>query len=461
MLLKFLTPEALKTHFPLINYQRGHEYFLQKCVQELAISTERRGDTVTAKVQGHRSQPYRIKIQIRGSKYRLTMRSSCSCSLATNCKHIIATLLLALHHPPPISASREPHSPFPHPPQPALDTPVAQWLQRLNQTISQQKSELTVNESYRVHYVLITTHDYPMHVRVQLYLVKRLKFGGRNVPKKFNPTAATHQQPLHPVDQELVIQLEIARKYAHPTGNPETFPLHKALGEKLLTAMLATERCHWLLPTHPPLRLAPTKTAQFDWQSDESGCQEVRMIRPEGCDSILSIDQLWYVDKNQWQLGLLETGLDVQVATLLLSAPKIPPAQAKIVADWWQGQAPLSTMAQPQLFTTTAPERPKPTPCLRLFPMTLQLPGDYKNHWQPVSVIKPLAALSFRYRHRTVSWENPSQTLHHLKNQQLTPLIRHKKQEQQAFKQLMNHHLQLIDDNAALTRLNPACSPFF
>ena len=462
MLFTSLTPEMLKTHFSRIKYHQGNDYYLQKRVQQLAVNTDRRGDTITALVQGSRSQPYRVQIQIKGSQQRLTMRDTCSCPLATHCKHIVATLLAALHDPPKVMANA-PKAPIPPPPpQPALDSSIAQWLQRLDRTIAQGKNPLAVDESYSLFYMLKTAAYDPTELSVELCLIKRLKSGALGTPRKFSPTADSSQRHLYPADQELLVQLEAARRHARQTAYyADRFPLQKNYGEKLLTAILATGRCHWLSPTHPPLCLAPAKTARFDWQSDESGCQTVRLIQPEGCDQVVSIDQLWYVDKNQSQLGVLETGLDPQVARLLLSAPKIPPTQAKVVADWWQAQTLLSPMSQPKTFITSAPEKIKPTPCLRLFPKSIQSPGDYKNHWQPVSATQPLAALSFRYRRQTVAWEKPGDTLHQIENQQLTPLIRDKQREQQAFNTLIDHDLLPINQHPDLARLNSACGSYF
>jgi uncharacterized Zn finger protein len=75
------------------SFDRGYRYYRDRSVFEIA----RRGNLITAKVEGRDYEPYRVQVALDDS--HLVSKASCTCPYDWGgiCKHIVATLLVAIN----------------------------------------------------------------------------------------------------------------------------------------------------------------------------------------------------------------------------------------------------------------------------------------------------------------------------------------------------------------------------
>ena len=76
------------------SFERGEEYYLSEAV----FDTQRRGNTITAQVEGSRYQPYRVTVVLDPAGVQ---HADCTCTYDWGgiCKHIVAVLLTYVHEP--------------------------------------------------------------------------------------------------------------------------------------------------------------------------------------------------------------------------------------------------------------------------------------------------------------------------------------------------------------------------
>jgi len=77
------------------SFDRGYRYYRDRSVFEIA----RRGNLITAKVEGSDYEPYRVQVALDDS--HLVTNASCTCPYDWGgiCKHIVATLLVTINEP--------------------------------------------------------------------------------------------------------------------------------------------------------------------------------------------------------------------------------------------------------------------------------------------------------------------------------------------------------------------------
>ena len=76
------------------SFDRGYRYYRSSGVSDIA----RRGNLTTAKVEGSEYEPYRVQVTVNETGI---VDTSCTCPYDWGgiCKHIVATLLVAIHEP--------------------------------------------------------------------------------------------------------------------------------------------------------------------------------------------------------------------------------------------------------------------------------------------------------------------------------------------------------------------------
>jgi SNF2 family DNA or RNA helicase len=441
MLLNLLNPHKIKASFPRFLYQKGQDYYRKGRVKNINLITKSNGSIIiNASVKG--SQTYHVMITVQGPANKIRINSTCSCPMQMNCKHVIATLLKALNEP----SSTNDNAKITQPSFIKQNPQINNWLKQMQHSLNIENEPIdATDESYSLFYLLSTPEHQSTELQLELALVRRLKSGGLGAPKAFNRSADSHQKHLYPVDRELELKLEIAKKLSSHYSYSRTYSLNNERTEKLLPELIATGRCCWLKPQNPPLILTSAQQAEIDWQIDDEGCQILQYkIAGKSC-RVFSIDQLWYLDEEERSLGPLETGLNKQLAKSLLSAPKIPPEQTKVVVDLLTQHTGTAHIKQPIVFTETKVARIKPIPHLSLFQTSLKMIGNQKSYWQPIQVKKPLAKLVFDYQGVQVPWEDKRDTVNLIKDRQLTQMFRNEKAEANAIDMLIDHNAVMLN----------------
>jgi uncharacterized Zn finger protein len=91
-----LKPKHIYGFFSRSAVEKGHAYKAQGRVSDLEISEDLKH--VRAKVRGSLASKYRVDVELDFGHDRLDdLDGECSCPMAFNCKHVVATLLEALN----------------------------------------------------------------------------------------------------------------------------------------------------------------------------------------------------------------------------------------------------------------------------------------------------------------------------------------------------------------------------
>ncbi|MCX7118422.1 MAG: SNF2-related protein [Legionellales bacterium] len=437
--LSTLTNSAIKSAYTSATHHKGKSYYAAHRVVDLHITHPSTSESlVNAQVQG--TTLYTVSIRIADTKHVIRLEGDCSCPLQRDCKHIVAALLQAVDHNASISAVTKSNViPFSQKAKPDItdDPRVTHWLRQLQHVMaSKSAAPVPIDETYGLYYVLSKIVGETHQLGVEPLLVRRLKAGGLGTPKPYSETAFSLQKHLHPIDKELLAKLDVIKKTTRYHGYSPKYCLHGESGEVLLHELINTGRCHWRTVHTKSLSLAQPKSVELRWDIDDQGMQTLRFGVPDQQYPILFIEQPWYFDESQSTCGVLNTSLDHNIAKLLLSAPKIPPAQVEAVVDFFSQHDRVASVKPPKKLSKRRIQNRKPVPCLRLFQAPIR--SMYFNQYGSApDAMKALADVSFDYDGTHIPWQNSNETINQVQDDQLITLVRNKPFELNAMKELM------------------------
>jgi superfamily II DNA or RNA helicase len=452
--LDFIATRGIKTAFSPQNYLNGRNYFRGHRVSAIQLSHPSTTESIIeAMVQGR--EPYTVRIRLHDTKHTVHIYGRCSCPMQVDCKHVVATLLQAIEQVSSVASkpSHQPILPNPTTITTIEDPKLKQWLNQLQAAMAQKDKPIAhVDPTYGLYYVLSRASSLSTQLKVELVLIRRLKAGGLGAPKSFSLTASSHEKHLYPIDKELLIKLEVVSKTSKPYQGyyGYGFVLGGALGERLLPELLATGRCHWQSAKNNALSLAEPQTAELGWDIDELGAQTFQFKANDKPYSVFFIEQSWYIDEAQTTVGPLNTGLDVDVAKLLLTAPQILPEHTKIVTDFLSKNEPVARIKPPKHFTKTITDNIRPVPCLRLFQDNIQTTQYYQTTTEP----KALAELTFDYQGISIPWHISKETIHQVRDDTLITITRNQDDENNAVEMLLDFNLLPISNFYDIARQN-------
>ena len=149
-----VTEASICQHASAASYHRGREYYEQGAV----LSIVRRDQQLQAEVEGSQYEPYRVQITYDAGGITQAL---CSCPYGWGgwCKHIVATLLAALHSPATVEEGRRRPAPTPSRQRPSVQTLLAglerEQLQALLLHLVEQQPALADVVEAQVHRVRI------------------------------------------------------------------------------------------------------------------------------------------------------------------------------------------------------------------------------------------------------------------------------------------------------------------
>jgi hypothetical protein len=346
-----LTKLGIKSAYTLATFHKGKNYYEAHQVVELDVShTSSTESVIHAQVQG--TTRYTVSIQISNTKHAIHLNGKCSCPLRQNCKHIVAVLLQTVDHQTLFVAETKNNVAVLDSQEQAKKTDdprVHHWLNQLKHAMTEMSSEPpAVDTTYGLYYVLSKIAGQAHQLGVEPLIIRRLKAGGLGSSKSYSETALAQRKHFYPIDHELLAQLEVIKRSTRYLGYAPIYCLRGSQGESLLLKLIHTGRCHWHSAHNPPLTIADPKSVEVYWELDEQGMQTLRFGVPEQRYPIFFIEQPWYVDESAATCGLLNTSLDLSLAKLLLSAPKIPPAEVDTVVHFFNQHGPVSVIQPPK-----------------------------------------------------------------------------------------------------------------
>ncbi len=453
--LSVLTKSGIKSAYNSATYHKGMSYYEARRVVDIHISHISTTESIIqAHVNGTRL--YSVSMRIQNTKHTIHLHGKCSCPLRDDCKHIVATLLQAVDQNTSFfSETKNNIMPIvPKAKTEITDDPrVNRWLNQLQRVMAEQSAApIPVDETYGLYYVLSKIANEPHQLGIEPLLTRRLKAGGLGASKQYSETALSLQKHLYPVDKDLLVKLDMIKKSTRYHGYSPMYCLRGEPGEALLLELINTGRCHWRSIHSKPLSLAEPQDVELNWDIDDQGMQTLRFGVPNQNYPIFFIEQPWYLDEPTSVCGLLNTSIDFNIAKLLLSAPKIPPEQVETVVEFLSKHDQVASVKPPKKLTKKRVKNIKPVPCLRLFQVPLR--SIYANQYSPEGEsMRAVADFSFHYGDIEIPWHNPNETINQVQGEQLITLVRNKKFEMNAFRQLIQLNVAPLGNISEFARL--------
>lgn len=444
--LSVLTKSGIKLAYNASTYHKGKVYYEARYVSDVRMSavSETQG-MIEARVKG--TKLYTVSVRIESTQNSVHLSSKCSCPLEQNCKHVVASLLQAIdEHALMLLRSKNNVIEFaPKASAQMTDDPkVNRWLNQLQQVIAAKSAApVAVDETYGLYYILSNVISEPHQLGLELLLIRRLKTGELGSSKPYSENALSQQKHFHPIDKELLIKLEQIKKSARHLGYSSKYVLNGAQAEVLLPELIQTSRCYWRSVHTQPLSLGQPQDVELHWEMDDQGMQTPRFGLSNDKHLVFFIDKPWYLDESSSVCGLLNTPVDVSIAKLLLSAPKIAPQHVDTVVAFLSKHEPVAGVKPPKKLVEKRAKKRKPVACLRLFEVPLR--SAYANAYSSdAAPMKAVADLSFHYEGIDVAWHNSHATIHQVQRDDLITIVRHKTFEMNALRQLNQYNVPVL-----------------
>lgn len=132
MIIASLTPEKIKPFFENHYYYRGVAYYERKCVHDLDVETTQFAEMITACVEDESRNHYPVKIILKQIAHKITLESNCVCSIAVDCKHVVAALLTVIKEYKDFTNNREDADPH----EVIVDQPIDEWYSTIEEETS-------------------------------------------------------------------------------------------------------------------------------------------------------------------------------------------------------------------------------------------------------------------------------------------------------------------------------------
>lgn len=427
------TENDITCAFHANDLKNGKAYQKQQRVQGIAFHEG--GRTITARVTGTASRPYRVSIDVipprNDQRPLVRFETDCTCPVGDDCKHAVAVLFEAL------ALRRQGREDFADASSAnPLDGEVKSWLEG----VTKAAQPVAGGSDEVVGFVLEVVPMLRAHrVVVSAQILRRLKTGSYGKPRavQLSTVAMGHGLYSQAADRLIARLLTMdqgERRDGHLPDDP-------SLREVILRHLLATGRCHWRDMNTPPLTEGETRHGQIVWRPLLNGGQAP--VVDTGSPDIIAIPSgvCWYIDTQTSQLGRLETGLPEKIMAALLKAPPVMARQVAALRSALTKALPDLVLPLPGESVTETVIADKPVPCLVL--RAAPKPTGQRI-WQANSVtLADKAVLRFDYGGTVISPADPRRDFRHVEGPRLIIRQRYQAAEQTALKRLVS--LGLVD----------------
>lgn len=349
-------PDAFESKILL----RGQEYFLKGKVLNIRFSE----GLLRGRVKGSSGQIYDIHMDLKSWPAN---PSRCTCPYQMNCKHAAACLFALRER----DQSTSPQS------TERLDRKLDIWLKNLRaqeEQQAQQQPQTTHHLTYLIH---IKQDGHEHKVAIRLALAKLLKRGGYGKKIVFNSLAESKKQHFINEDEDLVAQLLFK---CDVYGWFDSLSIRNS---DLLARILATGRA-FFVDSETPIQLGEQLTGICEWVLLANGTQRLVLMQNEQIIEPLLLDETWYLDYDNVQMGRLYTPYPAKQLRHLLDAPPIPIEQAELLREKMAVSCP--EFPAPKLFKRSELQELTPSPVL-LFDAITQSDLDYSWLYEKDEII--------------------------------------------------------------------------
>jgi superfamily II DNA or RNA helicase len=326
---------------------------------------------ITASVQGNGPFPYRVAIGLDLDKQgKPRAVAGCSCPVGWMCKHAAAVMLHLLDQGKA---------------QPKVRLDVLEWLDGFReslQTPDTRKPGKKTGKSSAVKealfYVLYSAYDNGQDWSVRFVKARRDEQGAPSgaLTEWSNVERALIQPPKFISEEDLVI-LRLLWSHRSKARYTLDFPLRGRAGEETLNYMLASGRLLADRSGLQPLSTGEPRPAQLAWRYEQDGSVLPELKSAPPCDTTIPLDDIWYLDGELQQIGLLQLDFPAGQVARILAMPALNKAEVPLVASTLAELAPqLPAPAAPELRIIDTP----PTPILRLDTLDVLDVGRYRRY---------------------------------------------------------------------------------
>lgn len=402
----------LTENFAASFLEQGKDYQRRSLVNAVNLSANRKH--LTAQVQGELKHPYKIEINITHDEDGLWIDGTCTCTIGFNCQHVTAVLWEALAISEQLAPSIEESAAMP-----PVNSLISEDAERIIYLLSQHTWQQTVT------------------LQVEPCLVKPLKSGYYSKPKSIK-SVANLREYLQPIDEHLLKWLAFSRQQ-HGYGLHSTlYNLSGANGAGLLQQLLSTGRCHWISANTHPLHLGEPRQGKLEWAVEHNGRQRLECHVPGESCTLFLLNPLWYLDHHQHQCGVVETGVDANLVSSLLTSANITPEQVQLLHAAITKKYAAKHSSRPVTFSVEKTVKVKPEPHLKLMLGAISVASEYNGNTQTFDMQLPVAEVSFLYDKKSVLQGDGALFVDDVQNESLIHYRRDFKAEGQLIIQLQN-----------------------
>lgn len=338
-------------------------------------------DFISAHVLGTAAKPYMVEIEFEldmaGS---LSISPYCTCPVGWHCKHTAATLLAYL--------ARQKQAE-------KLNPEVLAWLEDFRRTQTKTGApKKPPGKREKLFYCLVPQSLQGLRVR---FIKARVDDNGQMLKgEEWNNVERALTNPPGFINDKDMTILPLLWAMRDKHAYVASFPLVGDKGETALQRMLASGRALYGEKDLVMLRAGGIRSAQLQWQTDAHQRTRASLVANPPASQVLSLKQLWYVDGESAEIGVLESPHPAGQIARLLDLPPLSARDLPVVASALAELAPAlpRPLDAAKLRCIDAP----PVPQLTLGTADAFGMSNYRNYpYAYKKILFDYATLHFRY----------------------------------------------------------------
>lgn len=383
------------TRADVIRWLSNHE--VQKGIAYLHVVSQLKilPHSISAQVKGSARQPYHVNIDFsQDDAGELDIETECTCPVGYGCKHSAAVLLEALQM---------------RNTSPQINPAVLQWLENYRRTATvKKKAASSPSKRSEQLFYLLRLNSYSNSY--EIYIEKgRADENGRPLPSAqgWNNIERALLQPPKFVDEDDVTVLRALWAMRSKNRYADTFPISGRMGEDTLHKLLAAKRLFFATKLENryefiasnPLNPGAERQGRLEWLPDDNGEVIPKILASPPATTTLALENVWYVDAQTEEVGILHTPCSAEEITRLMTLPPLRAVDIAVVSNVLRELAPALTL--PDNINTLRVVESQPRPLLKLDttpPNWISKFRGYNYGSHEIDYVAP----SFRYEEFTV-----------------------------------------------------------
>ena len=336
---------------------------------------------------GSENQAYEQSIYLSEDRLgSVNLRCLCSCPVVIDCKHCAAVLY---HLQGSADDASESDAQIP------LGRALEHWLSTIP-VPAKPAEEGAQTAGTRLFYKLKPT---PVSGKwlLDIFKVSQLKSGElREVKPMYSLAEMLMRQPGYLSELDLRVARLLVAMHSHHAYY-SGYPLEGSSGAELLEMLLRTSRLFLDFEDLRPLVPGAKRIGQFAWAEQADGGFRAQWSSAEAAhETVLALEPLYYLDREQRQIGPLFNELEEKLASHLTLAPDIPARQAM---QFSHRMSAATRIPPPHQLTERIIDDVLPQPQLTL------VSGRERSRWE--YILEHRAALVFTYNGQPTVDRNP------------------------------------------------------